>query len=249
MARVDKGGGDFATAADVEAEDAMRAVLRARRPGDAVLGEESGRSGAGDGSRIWLLDPLCGTLNYAAGMSVVAVNAALVEAGEPSVAAVADPFAGEIFWTDGQSVSARRGAHDAAVRPSAATRLVDLNLDPPFPNGSKFRAVTLAADDEFTASFRPCGVQFARADLGRVRSASRVRNRRRCSQHRSLCGWHRDLQSRRLQHFRSFRRRTRGQPGGAARRCRRTDPRGAHSPCRKAGALADRDGGGVAAPP
>jgi myo-inositol-1(or 4)-monophosphatase len=32
---------------------------------------------------------------------------------------------------------------------------VDLNLDPPFPNAPAFKAVTLAADSAFVASFRP----------------------------------------------------------------------------------------------
>lgn len=40
--RIDKGAGDFATAADVEAERTILGVIRAARPHDAVLGEEGG---------------------------------------------------------------------------------------------------------------------------------------------------------------------------------------------------------------
>ena len=58
LQRVDKGAGDFATHADIEAEHAMCAVLHCERPADAILGEESGRSGACSGVRTWLLDPL-----------------------------------------------------------------------------------------------------------------------------------------------------------------------------------------------
>jgi fructose-1,6-bisphosphatase/inositol monophosphatase family enzyme len=36
----------------------MCAVLHCERPADAILGEESGRSGACSGVRTWLLDPL-----------------------------------------------------------------------------------------------------------------------------------------------------------------------------------------------
>ncbi|RST21688.1 phosphatase, partial [Streptomyces sp. WAC04770] len=59
LARIDKGAGDFATAADVAAEKAILDVLRAARPADAVLGEEGGQQGAGaaDGVRQWLVDP------------------------------------------------------------------------------------------------------------------------------------------------------------------------------------------------
>ncbi len=58
LQRLDKGAGDFATHADIEAEHAMCAVLHCERPADAILGEESGRSGACSGVRTWLLDPL-----------------------------------------------------------------------------------------------------------------------------------------------------------------------------------------------
>ena len=155
LERFDKGGGDFATTADFESEAAMLALLGRERPDDAVLGEESGRGGAGDGSRLWLLDPLCGTLNYAARMPVVAVNAALVGAGEVLAAAAAEPFGGELFWTDGRSAFVRSQGQDRPLVPSASSGLVDLNLDPPFPNAPAFRAAALAADGEFTASFMP----------------------------------------------------------------------------------------------
>src|SRR5439155_22634199 len=62
LQRLDKGAGDFATSADIEAEKAMLAVLQRERPYDAILGEEGGHVGVSGGARTWLLDPLCGTL-------------------------------------------------------------------------------------------------------------------------------------------------------------------------------------------
>lgn len=91
LARIDKGAGDFATAADVESEKAIFDVIRAARPDDAVLGEE-GR---------------------------------------------------------------QQGAVDALVMPTPATRLVDVNLDPPFPSAPGFRAVDLLAHSKFVEHFRP----------------------------------------------------------------------------------------------
>jgi myo-inositol-1(or 4)-monophosphatase len=105
--------------------------------------------------RRWLLDPLCGTLNYAARMRVVAVNVALEIDGRLGVACVADPFNAESFWTDGRAAFARAAGRDAPLAPSAASALVDLNLDPPFPSAPLFRAVALAGDPDFTARFRP----------------------------------------------------------------------------------------------
>ncbi|MBC3841444.1 inositol monophosphatase family protein [Streptacidiphilus sp. 4-A2] len=151
LARIDKGAGDFATAADVEAEQAILAVLRAARPKDAVLGEESGQQGPTGAVRQWLVDPLCGTLNYAVGSMLVAVNVAL----RGGAAAVADPFSGEVFHTDGEKSWLRRDGADTPLEPTSATRLVDVNLDPPFPGAPGFRAVELLADQRFVELFRP----------------------------------------------------------------------------------------------
>ncbi|MFE1585201.1 inositol monophosphatase family protein [Streptomyces sp. NPDC058737] len=151
LARFDKGGGDFATDVDVAAEEAIVDVIRAARPRDAIRGEESGRRGPADARREWLVDPLCGTLNYAVGTTLVAVNVALRD----GPAAVADPFGGEVFHTDGESARVRREGRDTALAPTAATRLVDVNLDPPFPGAPAFRAVDLLAHPGFRQEFRP----------------------------------------------------------------------------------------------
>jgi myo-inositol-1(or 4)-monophosphatase len=155
LQRLDKGAGDFATHADIEAEHAMRAVLLRERPADTMLGEESGRSGACSGVRMWLIDPLCGTRNYAVRMRVAAVNVALRIGGRFSAAAVADPFSHEMFWTDGLSAFVRADGQDTPLASTGSSQLVDLNFDPPFPNAPAFQAVTLAADAAFAASFRP----------------------------------------------------------------------------------------------
>ncbi|MFF1377625.1 inositol monophosphatase family protein [Streptomyces sp. NPDC058308] len=151
LTRIDKGAGDFATAADVAAEEAILDVIRAARPDDAVLGEEGGQHGSAEAARRWLVDPLCGTLNYAAGNMLVAVNVALRD----GPAAVADPFSSEVFITDGRSARLRHEGIDAPLVPTAATRLVDVNLDPPFPGAPGFRGVNLLAHPEFVARFRP----------------------------------------------------------------------------------------------
>lgn len=152
LARVEKPGGDFATAADLEAERVILDVLLGARPHDAVLGEESGRTGAVDAHRLWLVDPLCGTRNFAVQTPLVAVNVALRAGADVAVAASADPFAGELFWTEGAGAWVRRGGGDTALAPSGESRLVDVNLDPPFPN---VRPVRLLADPAFTEHFAP----------------------------------------------------------------------------------------------
>lgn len=119
LTRFQKTAGDFATTADVEAEKAILDVLRTARPDDVVLAEESGRTGLDGNGRMWLVDPLCGTLNYAARSQLACVNVALRTGTRVAVAASADPFTGELFWTDGIAAYVRSGGVDERLVPSA----------------------------------------------------------------------------------------------------------------------------------
>jgi myo-inositol-1(or 4)-monophosphatase len=127
LVRHPKAGNDFATDADIAAEIAVRNIVREARPDDGFVGEELGATGAAD--RTWLVDPLCGTLNFAAQTPLLAVNVALRTGSTVTAAAAADPLAGEIFWTDRSTAQVRRGESDAQLTPSAQSALVDLNLD------------------------------------------------------------------------------------------------------------------------
>lgn len=127
VARHGKGGIDFATDADLASERAVRDVLRQQRPDDAVRGEEYGSDGSA--ARTWLVDPICGTLNYAAGTPLWVVNVALRESDRVRVAAVADPASGEVFVTDGD----RAWRDDTPYRPllpDSGNRLVEVDVHP-----------------------------------------------------------------------------------------------------------------------
>jgi myo-inositol-1(or 4)-monophosphatase len=114
-----KEGRDIVTAADVRVEDRMRAVL-GEALGIEVVGEERGGE-AGD--EFWLLDPICGTRNYASGIPLWCVNLALVRDGEPVLAAIGDPSTDEILvaakgrgaWALGRDGGARRLRADSAT--------------------------------------------------------------------------------------------------------------------------------------
>jgi myo-inositol-1(or 4)-monophosphatase len=155
LARFDKTTLDFATDADVDAEKAILGVLQAERPGDAFQGEELGAIGDTSDGRTWLVDPLCGTLNFAAQTPLFVVNVALRKAGAAVAAAGADPMAGEVFWTDGRAAHVRRGGSDEPLVPSPASRLVDVDLDPSKPDNDRFRPTELLASPRFTAAYLP----------------------------------------------------------------------------------------------
>ncbi|WP_310961807.1 inositol monophosphatase family protein [Nocardioides terrisoli] len=148
-----KSGLDFATNADIEAEAAILEVITAALPDDAFEGEETGRRGGSAPTRRWLVDPLCGTLNFAAQTPLVAVNIALVNGSRTIAAAVADPIAGEVFWTDAEQAMLRAAdGADVATSPSPGSRLVDVNCDGPLDRPFLGAQVIDAA---FRAAFGP----------------------------------------------------------------------------------------------
>jgi myo-inositol-1(or 4)-monophosphatase len=87
---------DLVSEADLASERAIRAVLGARRPGDAVLGEEGGQAGA-DGALLWVVDPLDGTLNFLQGIPAWCVSVAVRDLEGALAGAVLDPLRGELF--------------------------------------------------------------------------------------------------------------------------------------------------------
>jgi myo-inositol-1(or 4)-monophosphatase len=91
-----KGGRDLVTAADVAVEDAVRSMMADALSFFSVVGEERGGDASADGSPYWLLDPICGTRNFASGIPLYCVNLALVERDEITVAVVGDPSTGGI---------------------------------------------------------------------------------------------------------------------------------------------------------
>jgi 3'(2'), 5'-bisphosphate nucleotidase len=87
------------TEADRAAEAIIAAGLRAATPEIAVIAEEEVAAGrvVSPGALFWLVDPLDGTREFAAGRDEFAVNIGLVRDGAPLLGAVALPATGELF--------------------------------------------------------------------------------------------------------------------------------------------------------
>ena len=83
-----KGRHDVLTEMDGEVERFIRAALASRFPDDAVIGEEQGGQG---GERLWLIDPIDGTANFARGIPHYCVSIGYLEHMIPTVGAVYDP--------------------------------------------------------------------------------------------------------------------------------------------------------------
>ncbi|GIE97329.1 inositol monophosphatase family protein [Paractinoplanes rishiriensis] len=93
-----KADGSVVTAADRAVETAIRDVLAAGRPHDAVLGEEHGETSGPDASRRWIVDPIDGTALFVAGDERWLILLALEEDGEIVLGVAAHPAQGSIWW-------------------------------------------------------------------------------------------------------------------------------------------------------
>src|ERR1700682_287290 len=92
---VRKKGNDFATEVDLAIERQVAdALVSATVIG--VHGEEFGGA-AIDSPLVWVLDPIDGTFNYAAGSPMAAILLGLVRDGEPIAGVTWVPFTGERF--------------------------------------------------------------------------------------------------------------------------------------------------------
>ena len=105
VGRIDyKSARDVVTEVDHLSEALILDGVRAAFPGDALLAEETGEHDAAAGEsassgvgRVWVVDPLDGTINYANGIPMFCVSIALVVDGLPVAGVVRDPTRNESF--------------------------------------------------------------------------------------------------------------------------------------------------------
>lgn len=87
---------DVVTEVDRAVEAQIRGELAARRPDDAVLGEEAGGRAGTSGVR-WYVDPIDGTVNFVLGLPQYAVSIAAEVDGQVVAGCVHNPMSGELF--------------------------------------------------------------------------------------------------------------------------------------------------------
>jgi 3'(2'), 5'-bisphosphate nucleotidase len=106
------------TIADTRAEALIVAGLRAAVPDIPVVAEEEVAAGriTAPGAKYWLVDPLDGTREFAAGRDEFAVNIGLIMDGAPVLGAVASPALHELhFGLVGDGVWRRRGTEETRI--------------------------------------------------------------------------------------------------------------------------------------
>lgn len=97
LKKIDKKGEiDLLTEADIRSEKAVLKVIRENFPEDGILSEESGEID-NYSERLWIIDPLDGTTNYAHSFPLFAVSIALQFKGKVVVGQVLNPILKEHF--------------------------------------------------------------------------------------------------------------------------------------------------------
>ncbi len=86
------------TRADRAAEAAMRAIIAAHHPGDAILGEEGGETGPRDARWRWVLDPIDGTRAFITGRPLFTTLVAVLHDGEPVLGIIDQPVTRERWF-------------------------------------------------------------------------------------------------------------------------------------------------------
>jgi myo-inositol-1(or 4)-monophosphatase len=111
---------DPVTEADKGAERAIRAIIDAERPADAILGEEYGEKAGTTGMR-WVLDPVDGTRAFINGRHEWGSLIALEKDGRAALGIIDQPVLGERFiGVNGKTKFIARGIEeDLRVRPCA----------------------------------------------------------------------------------------------------------------------------------
>ncbi len=111
----EKSPGELVTIVDREVEALLTPGLAQALPGSRVVGEEACAAQPGllqhlDEGTVWLVDPLDGTANFAAGRPEVSVMVALLQRGEAVACWMMDPLTGVLHsaergggaWTNGE---------------------------------------------------------------------------------------------------------------------------------------------------
>jgi myo-inositol-1(or 4)-monophosphatase len=143
-----RGRANFATAADHAAEAAILRRLRAHDRSIPVLAEESADRSLRSAERLWVVDPIDGTLNFSRALPFYCVAIGYVEDGRVRAAAVHAPRTGETFVAHAGGGARRNGKR---VRVSDVRRVRDaftvtsLGFGAAARKGSRFVALNSAA--------------------------------------------------------------------------------------------------------
>ena len=115
---------DPVTAADREAEAAIRALIERHWPQHGIIGEEFGSVRA-DAEHVWVIDPVDGTRSFMSGMPTWGTLIGLLHHRQPVFGVLDQPYLGERFSGDMTSAWRRDGDGEARLQSRKGVALGD----------------------------------------------------------------------------------------------------------------------------
>lgn len=92
----EKGKQDWVTNADLAVEARLVEAIREAFPGDAILAEET-QGTAEEGERLWIIDPIDGTTNFAEGLDLWAISVGFAMKGRIEFGVIYAPDRDEMY--------------------------------------------------------------------------------------------------------------------------------------------------------
>lgn len=90
---------DIVTEADLECEKFIVESIKEKFPNDLILSEENYKDTVVTSERIWVIDPIDGTVNYSRDLPFFGISIALVENKVPLIGCIYLPLFDELYWS------------------------------------------------------------------------------------------------------------------------------------------------------
>lgn len=119
-----KGPQDFLTETDAASEAHIRKAIADHFPGDAFFGEEGGGSIS---NRLWVVDPVDGTANFARSIPHFCISIAYIENGRAEIGAIYNPALDELYFAK-HGGSATRNGQPIAVSATTAFETASVEM-------------------------------------------------------------------------------------------------------------------------
>ena len=106
------------TVADRSAEEAIRAILKAERPEDGIIGEEFGAERE-DAEYVWVIDPIDGTRAFITGRPTFGTLVACLRGGIPILGVINQPILNDT-WVGAAGLPTQLNGDTVTTRPCTA---------------------------------------------------------------------------------------------------------------------------------
>lgn len=124
---------DLVTEFDKRSEAIIIETISKRYPDHHFLGEETGHTGHGKRSVLWIIDPIDGTMNFAHQFPWFAINIAAIVDGQVEIAVTHNPLANELFVAGRNKGAFLNGKR---IQVSKVAQLPQALLSTSFPYGT-----------------------------------------------------------------------------------------------------------------